>query len=85
MLSMAKAYVIVGDVDDEIGAPLITPEDPREVITEQRPGRRRKTIAALKVFHDDVLGVDRVYLYLPGVVYQGASATAARRARSATA
>jgi hypothetical protein len=70
MLSMADSYVIVGDVDDELGAPLITPEDPREVITEQHAARRRKTIAALKFFHDDVLGADRVYLYLPGVVHQ---------------
>lgn len=69
-LVMGDAYVIVGGMDSEIGAPLITPEDPRQVITEQHPVRRRKTIAALKVFRDDVVGVERAFLYLPGYVFQ---------------
>lgn len=69
-LSMGDGYVIVGPVDDEIGAPVITPEDPRQVITEHDPIRRRKVIAALKVFADDVTGRDRAYLYLPGRVIQ---------------
>lgn len=68
-LSMGMSYVIVGPVDEEIGAPLITPEDPREVIVETDPKRRRKVLAGLKAFHDDVYGVDRAYLYLPGVVH----------------
>jgi hypothetical protein len=67
-LMMSDASVIVGGVDDEIGAPLITPEDPREVISEHDPARRRRVIAALKVFVDDVEGVQRAYLYLPGYV-----------------
>lgn len=70
MLSMADAYVIVGAVDPDIGAPLITPEDPREVITEADPRNRRKVRAALKVFTDDVEGADVAYLYLPGWVYK---------------
>lgn len=69
-LSMSKAYVIVGQVDDDLGAPLITPEDPRQVITESVPGRRRKQRAGIKVLRDDVAKVDRVYLYLPGKVIQ---------------
>lgn len=69
-LSMADSYVIVGPTAADIGAPLITPEDPREVITEQDPRNRRRTLAALKVFYDDVNGQDRAYLYLPGLVYQ---------------
>jgi hypothetical protein len=69
-LSLGDAYVIVGGVDPEIGAPLITPEDPRQVITEHDPRNRRKTIAALKVFHDDIVGADRAFLYLPGVVHE---------------
>lgn len=71
-LSMGDGYVIVGPVDPELGAPLITPEDPRQVITEHDPTRRRKVTAALKVFVDDVFGVDRAYLYLPGRVIQAA-------------
>lgn len=69
-LSMGDGYVIVGGKDDEIEAPLITPEDPREVITEQDPVRRRKTIAALKVFHDDTVGLDKAIVYLPGEVWK---------------
>lgn len=68
-LSLSDAAVIVGGIDNEIGAPLITPEDPREVITERDPIRRRRTRAALKVFTDDVDGRDRAFLYLPGYVF----------------
>lgn len=69
-LSLGDAFVIVGAVDEEIGAPLITPEDPREVITEQDPRRRRRTLAALKLYHDDVQGEDVAFVYLPGQVYR---------------
>lgn len=69
-LSMGDAYVIVGPPDDELGAPVITPEDPREVIVERDPIRRRKVVAALKCFEDSVDGVARLYLYLPGLVYR---------------
>lgn len=68
--SLGDAYVIVGDVDPEIGAPLITPEHPCQVVTESDPRRRRRTVAALKVFKDDIYGLTRAYLYLPGVVHQ---------------
>jgi hypothetical protein len=66
MLSMGDAYVIVGPVDPLIEAPLITPEDPRQVVVETDPAHRRRTIAAAKFFTDDVAGLDRAYLYLPG-------------------
>jgi hypothetical protein len=69
-LSMSMAYVIVGGPDPEIEAPLITPEDPREVIVEHDPSRRRKARAALKVFCDDTYGVERAYLFLPGLVFK---------------
>jgi SPP1 Gp6-like portal protein len=69
-LTMGDAYVIVGGVDDTIGAPLITPEDPREVIAERDPVRRRKVVAALKVFADDVQQVQWAYLYLTGQVWR---------------
>lgn len=69
-LSMSLSHVIVGSPDPDIGAPLITPEDPREVVVELDPIRKRKAIAALKVFADDTAGVQRAYLYLPGAVYK---------------
>jgi hypothetical protein len=77
-LAMGAGYVIVGGIDPEIGAPLITPEDPRQVYAELDPVRRRRVRAAIKVWHDDVAEVDRAYLYLPGEVW-----TASRRASSA--
>lgn len=71
-LAMSLGFVIVGGVDPDIEAPLITPEDPREVVVETDPRRRRKVVAALKVFRDDVAGLDRAYLFLPGKVFQAA-------------
>lgn len=68
-LAMGSAYVIVGGVDQAIGAPLITPEDPRQVTAELDPIRRRNVRAALKVFRDDLYEMDRAYLYLPGEVW----------------
>jgi hypothetical protein len=65
-LNMAASFVIVGKDGDEV---LITPEDPRQVTAEMDPVRRRKPRAALKVFRDEVAGVERLYLYLPGRVY----------------
>lgn len=67
-LTMSVAYAIVGGVDEEIGAPVITPEDPRQVITAHDPVRRRKVVAALKVFRDEDAGLDRAYVYTPGWV-----------------
>jgi SPP1 Gp6-like portal protein len=67
-LVMGEAAVIVGGIDPEIGVPVITPEDPREVIVERDPVRRRRVVAALKVFIDDIDDVQHAYLYLPGFV-----------------
>lgn len=69
-LSMSLGFLIVGDVDPDIGVPLITPEDPREVVVETDPRRRSRARAALKVYRDDVENVDRAYLYLPGQVWR---------------
>ena len=67
-LSLSQAYTIVGTVDPDLGVPLITQEDPREMIAETDPARRRKVRAAAKVFEDTINGVDLAYLYLPGWV-----------------
>ncbi|MFG1872137.1 phage portal protein [Micromonospora arborensis] len=69
MLSMGEAYVIVGDIDDETGAPVVSAEDPRWMIGEPDPLMGWRCLAALKVVHDDMDEVDRAYLYLPGKVY----------------
>lgn len=69
MLTMGEAYVIVGPVDEETGAPVITAEDPRTMVGEPDPSIPWRLQAALKVMHDDVDGVDRAYLYLPGQVF----------------
>jgi hypothetical protein len=73
-LAMGDAYAIVGGVDPDTAAPVISIEDPRQVVTESDPVRRRKTIAALKAYRDDVAGADVLYLYLPGRVYRAARA-----------
>ena len=74
-LTMSMGYMIVGGVDPDLGVPLITTEDPRQVVCEVDPARRNKVRAALKVFHDDVYGIDRAYLYLPGYVVQAVRAS----------
>jgi hypothetical protein len=66
MLSLSEGYVIVGDVDPDSGVPIITDEDPRQVITIHDPVQPRKVLAGLKMFHDPDQGRDLAYLYLPG-------------------
>lgn len=66
--TMSESFVIVGGVDPELGSPVITPEDPRQVVVECDPIRRRKVVAAAKVFRVD--DVDRLYVYLPGEVWR---------------
>lgn len=63
-LTMRDAYCIVGPVDPDIQAPLISIEDPRYVTVEYDPARRRKVTAALKMVRNDDLHKDIAYLYL---------------------
>jgi hypothetical protein len=66
-LGLSESYVIVGDgVDDETEAPLITVEDPRQMIGACDPARPRRLLAAVKCFYDDIEEQDRSYLYMPG-------------------
>lgn len=67
MLVMGNAYVIVGP-PDETGSPVITSEDPRQVVTIHDPVRQRNVRAAAKFFHDPEEQRDYGYLYLPGRV-----------------
>lgn len=75
---MGDAYAIVGPPANDDGVPLITPEDPRQVITAASPGRRRTVDAALKTWADDIRDENRIVLYLPGEVWHF------RRRRKAT-
>jgi len=66
---MGNAYAIVGPKDDETGYPVVTAEDPRQVISEHDPRHQRKILAALKYMTDDITERELLYLYMPGVVY----------------
>src|SRR5690606_30643383 len=69
-LSLGAAYAIVGGVDAEVGARIITPEDPREVCALTAPARRRTVTAALKLYVDE--DVERAGLSpRPGWVIKG--------------
>jgi hypothetical protein len=68
-LALGVGYVIVGDVDPETKVPTITHEHPRHAITEQDPLVPRRTLAGLKFLHDPIEAQDRLYLYLPGLIY----------------
>jgi hypothetical protein len=66
-LGLSESYVIVGDgIDEETEAPLITVEDPRQMIGACDPARPRRLLAAVKCFYDDIEEQDRAYLYMPG-------------------
>lgn len=66
MLTLGDGYMIVGGMMDE-GAPAITVEDPREVITAEDPVTGR-TIMGYKETVDEWTGNRLQYLYGPGWV-----------------
>lgn len=68
-LIMSRSYAIVGEDPDQPGKPLVTAEDPRQVIHESSPTNRRKVIAAMKTWRDDVAGRQLAVVYLPETVH----------------
>jgi hypothetical protein len=78
---MGRGYTIVGPRPEGEELPVITAEDPREVITAHDPARRSRTLAGLKLMYDAVEEVDRAYLYLPGAT-STAKATVYRARRA---
>jgi len=78
---LSRAYVIVGENpeddpdadtetgDDTKGLPLVTVEDPRQVIHESHPTNRRRIMAALKTYWDDVENTQIAILFLPKTVH----------------
>lgn len=73
--ALGVGYVMVGGINDRTGAPLITVEDPRCVVTEQDPIDRRVSIAGLKLYRDPVHGRWEAWLFLPGVVARAVGPT----------
>lgn len=64
---LSRAYVIVGEDPDPAndGMPLVTVEDPRQVIHESDPTNRRKVVAALKTYWDEIEDTQVAILFLP--------------------
>ncbi len=69
MFKFGSSYVIVGPPDDITKVPVITYEDPRQIITEHDPRQQRRRLAAFKLFHDDIESADFAYLWLPGKLW----------------
>lgn len=66
-LTFSNGYVIVGPGDGDM--PLITVEDPREVIAEADPVNRRRLRAAVKTWVDDAAEQRLAVVYLPESVH----------------
>jgi hypothetical protein len=66
---MSRSYVIVGQHPDREGVPLVTGEDPRQVIHESAPDNRRQRLAALKTWWDDISHRQLAVLYLPDTIH----------------
>ena len=69
MLGLSEAYVVVGPVDEDTDASVVTYEDPRWMVGMPDPDNGRRLIAALKIKYDAADNVDRAYLYLAGKVF----------------
>ncbi len=69
-LSMGESYLMVGPPSPlRGGLPVITPEDPRQVIAEFDPIDKRRPIAALKIWGDSVKKEWRAVVMLPDRLY----------------
>lgn len=67
---MREAYMLVGPPSPKRNnLPLITPEDPRQMVVEVDPLDRREVVAAYKYWADDVAGEWRAVVILPHGYY----------------
>jgi hypothetical protein len=66
---MSRSYVIVGPNPDDSDSVLVTAEDPRQVVHEADPANRRKLLAALKTWWDDIESRNLAVVYLPDAIY----------------
>lgn len=66
-LGLGDGYTIVGPADPDLGEfPVVTAEDPRYVITEHDPRRRRRVTMAATLKADTEAGTERAWLYVWG-------------------
>lgn len=63
-MALGEGYVSVGSDPQDPRRPVITPEHPRQVIIEHDALGR--PAAALKAWHDDIYGVGRAEVHIPG-------------------
>ena len=68
-LTYSDSYVLVSPNPDDEKTPIITAESPQQMILEPDPVNRRRALAALKMWLDDVDGVERAVLYLPTTIH----------------
>lgn len=68
MTVLADGYAIVGPPEQDGELPVITAEDPRQVITAHDPVRQSRVLAGLKLYWDAERSEDVAYVYLPGYV-----------------
>lgn len=68
-VTLGRSYVIVGPDPDDESKPLVTVEDPRQVIHEASPTNRRKVKAALKTYWDDIENAQIAILYLEDAIH----------------
>lgn len=68
-LVFSRTYVIVGPNLKDPTTPLITAEDPRQVISALDPRDRTTVLAALKVYDDDIFNLRHAILFLPDKIY----------------
>lgn len=66
MLNLSESFVIVGAVNGDIEAPLVTAEDPRNIAIAVDRTRRRQVRVALNSFKDEWTGREHQYLYQRG-------------------
>lgn len=79
-VTMSKAYVSIGRDLDTPGQPLVCGEDPRQTTHEASPTNRRKLLAVLKTYWDDVYTCHRAVVSLPDRIYYFKTVTAVKQA-----
>lgn len=62
---MKEGYVVVGKKDPRTQLPAVTAEDPRNAVGITDPLDDTIVVAFMKLYHDEIEGVDRVHLTLP--------------------
>jgi hypothetical protein len=71
MLALRESFVVVGEIDDETDAAIVTYEDPRWMVGIPDPVRPNRLMVALKVKYDEEEDVDRAHLFLDGRITGG--------------